>query len=367
MKIVALFPGPALGPIGGYKVLLEYLSRLADEGHQVTACYAGSIYYARKPLKYKLSGVVRYLQRLTGGYSYRRWLPSMSGRLRERLTFSLCYRHVPKTADRYIATSPYTADYLEHYPVPPESKYYFIQGREDWGTGLKAIVDDTYHFCLNKITVSQWLKDMLRFQYGEDSVCVPNSFDMNTLRLYNPIANRNDATVAMLWHEHPLKDCDTGIDAIRLAAREVPDLKVEMFGAPARPDDVIAGLGPDLAGRVSYTRNATREQICDILNHASVFIGTSRTEGWGLTVGEAMICGAAVACTDCKGYLEMARDGENALVSPVGDAHALAGNMVRLLTDASLRITLATRAAHDIRRFDPESSFTLFKRALEIQ
>lgn len=367
MKIVALFPGPALGPIGGYKVLLEYLSRLADEGHQVTACYAGSIYYARKPLKYKLSGVVRYLQRLTWGYSYRRWLPSMCGRLRERLTFSLCYRHVPKNADRYIATSPYTADYLEHYPVPPERKYYFIQDREDWGAGLRQIVDDTYHMCMNKVVVSHWLQDMLRFQYGEPSELVPNSFDIGSIRLTEPIETRTAPVVAMLWHDMQRKDCDTGIDAIRLAAREVPDLKVEMFGAPARPDDVIAGLGPDLAGRVSYTRNAMREQVCDILNRASVFIGTSRTEGWGLTVGEAMICGAAVACTDCKGYLEMARDGENALVSPVGDAPALAGNMVRLLTDAPLRITLATRAAHDLRRFDPESSFTLFKRALEIQ
>lgn len=133
MKIVALFPGVADGPIGGYKVLLEYLSRLACEGHHVTACYAGSIYFSRKSLRFKLSGIVRYIQRLVKGYSYRRWMPSIDRRVKERLTFSLNERHVPRKADIYIATSPYTADYLDAYSVSPESKFYFIQGREDWG------------------------------------------------------------------------------------------------------------------------------------------------------------------------------------------------------------------------------------------
>ncbi|MCM1337463.1 MAG: glycosyltransferase family 4 protein [Candidatus Amulumruptor caecigallinarius] len=366
MKIVALFPGVADGPVGGYKVLLEYLSQLADEGHDVTACYAGSIYFARKTPKYKVTGILRMAQRLIQGYSCRRWLPTLSRKLKERHTLSLNYRHVPKGADRYIATSPYTADYLEKYPLEPALKYYFIQDREDWGTGLREIVDDTYHMCLNKVTVSHWLQDMLRFQYGEMSELVPNSFDFANLQLVNPPAARSVPVVAMLWHQMPRKDCSTGMEALRLVAQQVPNLQIELFGAPSRPDDIIASLGSDLATRVNYTRNATRAQVCDILNRATVFIGTSRTEGWGLTVGEAMICGAAVACTDCKGYLEMARPGINALVSPVGDSKALATNIVRLLTDSELRITLAKRASDDIRRFSPDRSYQLFKEALGI-
>ena len=366
MKIVALFPGVADGPVGGYKVLLEYLSQLAEEEHDVTACYAGSIYYARKTPKYKLTGALRIAQRFLKGYSYRRWLPRLSRRLKERLTLSLNYRHVPKGADRYIATSPYTADYLEHYPIDPERKYYFIQDRENWGTGLREIVDETYHMCLNKVTVSHWLQDMLRFQYGEMSELVPNSFDFNNLALKTPLAARTEPVVAMLWHEMTRKDCATGLESLRMAAQNVAGLKVELFGAPPRPDEAIAALGSELASRVNYTRNATRKQVCDILNRAAVFIGTSRAEGWGLTVGEAMICGAAVACTDCKGYLEMARPNENALVSPVGDARALAENIVKLLRNTEQRIELATRAAEDIRQFSPDYSFRLFKEALNI-
>lgn len=188
--------------------------------------------------------------------------------------------------------------------------------------------------CLNKVTVSKWLQEMLRFQYGEDSVCVPNSFDMHSLRMKTTPECRKAAVVAMLWHEMPLKDCHTGIEALRQVAGALPGLRIELFGAPERPDDVIASFGPDMARRISYTRNASRSEVCDILNRATVFIGTSRAEGWGLTVGEAMICGAAVACTDCKGYLEMAQDGRNALISPVGDARALAANILRLLGDA---------------------------------
>lgn len=50
-----------------------------------------------------------------------------------------------------------------------DRKFYFIQDREDWGEGLRAILDDTYHMALNKVVISSWLSDMLRFRYAEDS------------------------------------------------------------------------------------------------------------------------------------------------------------------------------------------------------
>ena len=88
-------------------------------------------------------------------------------------------------------------------------------------------------------------------------------------------------------------------------------------------------------------------------------------EGWGLTVGEAMRRGQAVVCTDNKGYLEMAKDGYNALVAPVGDALALANNIVRLMTDDDLRCQIAANGLAYIRQFDIEESYRKLKHILE--
>lgn len=357
MHVVFLLPSPAEGPTGGYKVVMEHAGRMVADGHRVTVCYAGSIFYRQKPLKFKLSGVVRYVQKYFRGYSYGKWM-NINPQIKERLTFSLNYCHVPKGADRYIATSPYTAWYLDRYPVDADKKFYFIQGKEDWGPGLRAILDDTYHMSLNKITIATWLKDMLRFQYAEDSVLVCNGFDFEYFKMSVPVAERTCPIVSMLWHDMPLKDCQMGWDALRKVKNEVPDLLVKMFGTPERPDFL-----PDW---VEYTRCPSREEHNEIYNSSQVFVATSRSEGWGLTVGEAMICGAAVACTGCGGFKEMATDGVTALISPVGDADAMAANVIKLLKDDGLRTRIARQAAENIHRFTWENSHKAMMEVLHL-
>lgn len=358
MHIVFLLPSPAQGPTGGYKVVMEHASRMVAEGHKVTVCYAGSIFYRQKPLRFKVSGVIRYLQNFVRGFSYGKWM-TINPKIHERLVFSLNYCHVPRNADRYIATSPYTAWYLDRYPVDIEHKFYFIQGKEDWGSGLRAILDDTYHMALNKIVIASWLRDMLRFQYAEDSKIVCNGFDFNYFRLNVPVEQRPTPIVSMLWHDMSLKDCQLGWTALQKVRAAVPALKVRMFGVPERPDFM-----PEW---VEYSRCPSREEHNEIYNSSKVFIATSRTEGWGLTVGEAMICGAAVACTDCGGFKEMATDGKTALISPIGDADALATNVIRLLEDDDLRVRLARNACENIRRFTWNDSYQAMKAALSLE
>lgn len=355
MHVVFLLPGAAEGPTGGYKVVMEHAARMVAEGYRVTVCYAGSIFYRQKPLKFKLSGIVRYLQKYFRGFSYGRWM-AINPKIKERLTFSLNYCHVPHGADRYIATSPYTAWYLDRYPVDADRKFYFIQGKEDWGSGLRAILDDTYHMALNKITIASWLRDMLRFQYAEDSALVCNGFDFGYFKMLVPAQKRNHPVVSMLWHDMALKDCRMGWEALKIVKKEMPDLQVKMFGTPERPDF--------LPEWVEYTRRPSRDKHNEIYNSSQVFMATSRSEGWGLTVGEAMICGAAVACTDCGGFREMATDGVTALISPVGDAEAMAANVIKLLKDDGLRIGIAQQAAENIHRFTWENSHAAMMEAL---
>jgi glycosyltransferase involved in cell wall biosynthesis len=77
-----------------------------------------------------------------------------------------------------------------------------------------------------------------------------------------------------------------------------------------------------------------------------------------------MICGCAVVCTDCKGYLEMATNGENALVVPVGDAEKMAQAIIKLISNDTLRITIAENGRKSIQQFKWDNSFIEFKELL---
>jgi glycosyltransferase involved in cell wall biosynthesis len=71
-----------------------------------------------------------------------------------------------------------------------------------------------------------------------------------------------------------------------------------------------------------------------------VFASAAWHEGFNFLPLEAMACGVPVVMTDDGGSREYARDGENAVVVPVGDADALREAIQRVLQDAELRAGL---------------------------
>lgn len=352
-KISFIFPHPADGPTGGYKVAYEYANRLVADGHTVNIVYSSSLFWSKKSLYYKLTNCVRYVQRLIKGYSCRKWFP-LDKRVKEHFTLSLNYRHVPKS-DIYICTSPYTAMYVKDYPT--YQKYYFIQDYENWGDVTDEILRATYHYPLHKIVISEWLAKIMK-EEGCDYTIIKNGFDFEYFKKDIDIDNRKKLIVSMLYRPAQQKGCKYGFKALEIVKKRFPKLKVFLFGTNKKPQE--------LPSWYTYFRTPDRETHNKLYNESKIYLGCSTVEGWGLPIGEAMICGAAVVCTNNNGYLEMAKDGENALVSPIEDAQGLANNIIRLFEDDELRQRLAKNGNEFIKQFNWDSSYKKLKETLGI-
>ncbi|WP_374204262.1 glycosyltransferase [Streptomyces sp. HPF1205] len=124
----------------------------------------------------------------------------------------------------------------------------------------------------------------------------------------------------------------------------------------------LVGDGPD---RRRLTREAPGSVITAGAAHdtapwyraADVVVLPSRWEGMALAPLEAMSCGRPVVVTDVGGARECLPPADApACVVPIGDAHALAAALLRLLTDPALRTAAGARALahvrerHDLRR-----------------
>ncbi len=84
---------------------------------------------------------------------------------------------------------------------------------------------------------------------------------------------------------------------------------------------------------------------------ATVFALSSRYEGFGNVIVEALACGTPVVATDCPhGPAEILGGERGGLLVPVGDPGAMADALVRVLVDADLRRRLA--AAGRVRAGD---------------
>jgi len=349
-RIVFLFPLGKNIPTGGLKVVYDYINKLVTDGHHVTIVYAAYFKSTDQTIRRRIKAVAKYVYAKlffrNKGYTWYDNKPQIE----EIFVWKIQYNVLPK-ADIYVATAVCTAPYVSELPVDKNKKFYFIQDYESFVVPDDKFIRWTYRLPLQKIVISKWLQEIVSKE-GEESIVIPNGFDASKYKLTFPIEKKDKYLISMLYHINERKDIGVGIAAVILAKKQIPQLKLVMFGAYAKPEN--------LPSWISYYRTPSPEKHLEINNKAAIYVGCSKIEGWGLTVGEAMLCGQAVACTDIDGYKEMATDGLNALMSPVGDAEALAVNIVRLVNDDELRYRLAKKGLETIKAFDLEKSSKMF-------
>jgi glycosyltransferase involved in cell wall biosynthesis len=118
-------------------------------------------------------------------------------------------------------------------------------------------------------------------------------------------------------------------------------------------EEELHALGDRLgiADRVVFTGHQEDAIACmdalDVVVHASV-----EPEAFGLVVVEAMALGKPVVAAGAGGPLEIVEDGISGLLTPPGDAKALADAVVGLVDDPDRRLAMGRRAQDRARCFD---------------
>lgn len=98
---------------------------------------------------------------------------------------------------------------------------------------------------------------------------------------------------------------------------------------------------------------------------SSVFLCTSRWEGFGLVVTEAMECGLPVVSFETDGPSEIIENGKNGFLIPKYDLHAFADAADRLMEDEALRKSMSAASVIRAKDFHIESILERWKKILE--
>lgn len=164
----------------------------------------------------------------------------------------------------------------------------------------------------------------------------------------------------------------------RLASGKRVDWVISAFAelAPRYPDWVlhIYGDGPmaqSLANQMMTYPMEIRERIqllgattdpWAVMQAADAFVLASEVEGFPNALLEAMGLGLPCVTTDCRsGPREISRNGQDALLVPVGDLGALTQALGRVMGDAELRQTLGRQGRTSVHeRYRLETVLTIW-------
>ncbi|WP_456426839.1 glycosyltransferase family 4 protein [Desulfurobacterium sp.] len=340
VKIAVVLPSPAFTPVGGNKIIYEYLNRLVNKDKKLffSIYYDNSICssknFARIYMKYLISKV----------YPFWNWF-EFNDQAKKHI------KHMPvlKLKSKYlqdyhliIVTSVETAIKVSSFNLPVK-KLYFIQHYEDWNVSEEELHKSYRYRDFINIVVSKWLKSKVESAGGKVELYLPNSIDHNKFYMEVKPEDREPYTVGLMYHKLKWKGTEEGLKSLSLVKDRIPDLRVIMFGKFPKPKG--------LPSWITYHYNPSQDELRKIYNTCAVFLSPSYKEGFGLPPAEAIACGCAVIATRSGGVEDFCIDGKTALLctSPP-NPYELKEKICFLLKCDDYRISLAYKGYSYIKK-----------------
>lgn len=229
------------------------------------------------------------------------------------------------------------------------------------GTNRRVVISErnnprlqqTHPLWTKALSRLHWRADAIVMQTRKSCECLDHPTRARARVIPNPIeispsikGRRSTYHLAAAGRLTPQKGFDMLIDAFAQVAHRHPNWSLVIWGEGedrAALERQVERVG--LRERISLP--GTSRSPSDWIGKSDAFVFSSRYEGFGNALGEAMAAGLPVISFDCDyGPADMIEDEENGLLVPPNNVHALSVAMGRLLSDSALRQRLGAAARH---------------------
>ena len=192
-------------------------------------------------------------------------------------------------------------------------------------------------------------------------VAIPNPLPMMPPTV-SPLTEKRVIAVGRYYQE---KGFDLLLEAWSKVCLRHPDWRLEIFGDGEKEnyETIRDRLGIPAKCCVINGRSNNIEQ--EYLK-SSVFVCSSRFEGFGMVIIEAMACGLAVVSFDCPyGPRSIIADGEDGILVEAENADKLAEALSSVMASPERCRSLATNAIRNVKRFQMDHIANQWRRLFE--
>lgn len=213
-------------------------------------------------------------------------------------------------------------------------------------------------FSSKSVFVSQYLQDYFvsrKLVNPARAQVVYNGIDINRFRSGpdKVLARRNlglpedSFVIGCVGDLRPAKDYQSAIRAVSQLKQKIPHLKLVIAGTKTEMLSELEALSDSLAIRGDLVFLGFRTDIENIFPAFDVYLSSSTSEGFSLTVVEAMAAGLPVVVTRSGGPEEIIRNGETGLLVDVGVPETIAAAIETIYLAQTLAESLSRAGSHD--------------------
>ena len=160
------------------------------------------------------------------------------------------------------------------------------------------------------------------------------------------------------------KGLDLLIRAWNKVVESYPGWQLDIYGDGPLKDELQRLIADNGLQGVVFLRGRADNIAAEYARH-SIYVMSSRYEGFGLVLVEAGICGLPLVSYDCQqGPAEIITPENGILVKPVGDIEALAGAICKLADNGDLRRDMGQHALELAAKFNLEDIAEEWRRML---
>lgn len=178
-------------------------------------------------------------------------------------------------------------------------------------------------------------------------------------RIYNPLTidhvSLSDCTphrVIAVGRLDYVKGFDLLIRAWKQVNDKYPDWQLTIWGE-GKDRQQLEQLRNSLGLQTVVSMPGRTKDVVSQYGRSSIFVLSSREEGFGNVMTEAEACGLPILAFDCPyGPREVVADGRNGYLVPLGDVDGMARRLIQLIGDEPLRQQLGRESLEVVKRFD---------------
>ena len=311
------------------------------------------------------------------------WFPAISaGSGSDVYTSRLAYALTRRGINASITWFPHYYEFFPHLlrSVPPPANTDIIHGSSWSGFAFKrknlslvitehnSVFDDTFTQFLSPAQClyhNALIKTYVRKTYkAAEAICAVSYYTSKQVDKFTP---HNNIVTIQNWYTPPRLDTSfpekakdkfyilyVGNQSKRKGTELLPRL-----AALLATDNIeilcVAGLRGNRRasgrGNIHFLPSMSAQELARYYMQADVLISTSRYEGFGYTILEALTHGTPVVCFNNSALPELVTDGHNGFMVKTDDISAMARRIKRLKNEPDLRQKLAAGALKSAARY----------------